>query len=179
MNELEESPEELQNKSLVLLKIANILYDYIDWVDFKNKKNTNFVFLKVFGFYLESYILDFNNSYALLGLINFYRKKKKYGESIKFIDKALLCKENEYRIYFEVALTYYEIKNYEKTEELLELCLMYNSRYCHAYHLLGNLMLQKNLIDKAFDYYEFSLKINPSKEIYNNIGDYYLRKVRN
>ena len=178
MNELEKSTELHEKRSLVVLKIANILYDYIDWSDDKNGEITNLVFSEVFDLYLESNKLDYTNIFSYLGLINLNRKKKDYAESIKCIDKAIFYMEDEYRIYFEGALTYYEMKCYEKTVEFLELCIMYNNRCSDAYHLLGNIMFEKNRTGKAFEYYEYSLIIKPNIEIYNNIGDFYLSKVR-
>jgi superkiller protein 3 len=107
-----------------------------------------------------------------ISLPNFYQAsyeiKKNTGresEAMAILEKGLENFPNSEEFKIQLALSFYEKKQWKKTEELCFQLLKYNPLFTGAYILLGDINESNNKIKEAILNYEKALKIEPQNEL--------------
>ncbi|GAB6073011.1 tetratricopeptide repeat protein [Venenivibrio stagnispumantis] len=95
--------------------------------------------------YLKGLALNENASEIAVNLAVLLASEKNYTEAIKYLEKAINNPNysNKDKAYYNLALIYRELGDYNKFVENLEKAIAYNKLYQDAYIVLGNFYLEE------------------------------------
>ncbi len=107
---------------------------------------------------------------------NMLQQKGKYRKALAQYDKALdITPQNPY-LFYNIALTYYYMKEYAKSEEFLKGSIALNPNIAEAHNLLGQIYISKNKEKKALKLFKKALKLDPElRDAQYNVATVYLR----
>ncbi len=112
---------------------------------------------------------------------NLFTDEKDYEEAMYYFKQALDESPLNFKANFNVANTYFQLKNYGKAAELFEsINGLAPSRFEEAkvFHNLGNSFFMNKKLDEAIDAYKQGLRLNPADEAtrYNLAYAQFLKK---
>lgn len=105
-----------------------------------------------------------------------YEGNGKTMEAIPFLKKAIQLDSGNINYPYELAVAYYNVKEYAEAKKILEGLLDHRNIFALVYHLLGNVYDDMGKPDLAIKTYENGLKKYPgSAELYYEMGNMLLK----
>lgn len=99
--------------------------------------------------------------YAYAGLVDAYKRSGQYDKAIAYCFKTLELKPDFVEIYNQLSICYYEQGMFEEGEKYLTEAIKNNRLYPDVLTHLGNKLVEKGQILRAFDKYTERLKLEP------------------
>ena len=135
----------------------NLALSYVKLGDFDNAEST----------FLAASNLEPNNISLLKNICKFYIDQNALEKAESIAEKV-----NQDLLYYSIAFSYDNQKNYEQAIRLNEKAIEINPSCFLAYNNLGSIYIKNNLLDKSEECYLKALEINPKYALcYTNIGN--------
>ena len=90
---------------------------------------------------------------TMLKIANIYKLLGNNAKALGFYDKIIALDSNNTDAYFNKGLVYANQKNYDESIKCFEKVIELSPNYPYAYYSLGLAYEQKNIIEKALEYY--------------------------
>jgi tetratricopeptide (TPR) repeat protein len=106
----------------------------------------------------QAYLFDTTNLYAMVGLAQVEIVTGQMKEAEDQLREITQLDSNFLWGYFNIAISYFKIKNYEKSRQYFQKVLQLSKADVEAYYYLANIKFQEGFIKEAFDILEVALK---------------------
>ncbi|MDD5066138.1 MAG: tetratricopeptide repeat protein [bacterium] len=104
--------------------------------------------------------------------------EKKYPQAIAVLEKGLKVKNDDVRLYNNIAVNYLKLKEYQKTEDYLNKALSIRADAGETYYNLACLYSLTGAGEKAFDFFKEGIKFYPRNVLENSLSDEDLKNLR-
>ena len=104
-------------------------------------------------YYTKAVVFVPADKVTMLKIANIYKLKGNNAKAISFYDKILSLDPNNTDAYFNKGLVYANQKNYNDSITCFEKVIELSPNYPYAYYSLGMAYEQKNMPEKAIEYY--------------------------
>ncbi|HHE76852.1 MAG TPA: tetratricopeptide repeat protein [Candidatus Parcubacteria bacterium] len=110
--------------------------------------------------------IELKNDYAPahFQLAMIYQSEGKQKEAIKKLEATKRIAPFDIGLAFQLGLSYYQDKDYQKARQELERAITMNSKYSNAIYFLGLTYYKLGLNDKSIEQFEKLSKLNPDNE---------------
>lgn len=104
-------------------------------------------------FYTKAVVFTPADKVTMLKIANIYKLLGNNAKAMGFYDKIIALDSNNTDAYFNKGLVYANQKNYDESIKCFEKVIELSPNYPYAYYSLGLAYEQKNIIEKALEYY--------------------------
>ena len=120
--------------------------------------------------YTKAAIYKPSDKATLLKIANIYKLLSNNTKALDFYDKILSLDKNCTDAIFNKGLVYANLKNYDESIKCFEKVIELSPDYPYAYYSLGMAYEQKNMVDKALEYYYLYTGIESNEAILNVVN---------
>ena len=121
-------------------------------------------------YFSKAVIYDPSDKNTMLKIANIYRLKGNNSKAISFYDKVITIDRSNSDAYFNKGLVLANQKNYDDSIKCFEKVIELSPEYPYAYYSLGMAYEQKNMPDKAIEYYTLYTGIESDETMINIVN---------